>query len=38
MDIAFYQFNLNSINTESQWGLQRQVIEKFKLECRDDEK
>ncbi len=36
--IALYQFNLNSINTESQWELQRQAIEKFKLECQDDEK
>jgi hypothetical protein len=37
-DIAIYQLNLNSINTESQWELQRQAIEKFKLKCQDDEK
>jgi hypothetical protein len=36
-DMAIHQFSLN-FKVKSQWQLQRKAIEKFKLECQDDEK
>jgi hypothetical protein len=37
LDMAIQQFSLN-FKVKSQWQLQRKAIEKFKLECQDDEK